>query len=114
MSVISPARTRPAPVNYDALNTSQQNLFDQLMDRADNTTSAAEYEALMAALIAITGITGVRYNEILKCACPACICGRIFDADDPDALVTEAPDGYNLGRLQCPDCADDHPRPVED
>ncbi|MEU6016926.1 hypothetical protein ABZ826_23615 [Streptomyces sp. NPDC047515] len=113
MSVITPARTHPATINYGDLNPGQQTLFDQLMEQADNTTSAAECDALMTALIAITGITGVRYNEILKCACP-CICGCIFDADDPDALVTEEPTGYNLGRLQCPDCADAHPRPIED
>ncbi|MEU3656485.1 hypothetical protein AB0E67_27490 [Streptomyces sp. NPDC032161] len=114
MSVISPARTHRTTVNYRDLTTNQQNLFDQLMSVADNTSSAAEYESLMAALIAITGITGVRYNEILKCACAACICDTIFDADAPDALVTDEPTEYNLGRLQCPDCADAHPRPIED
>ncbi|WP_329047021.1 hypothetical protein [Streptomyces sp. NBC_01422] len=102
-----------ATVNYTHLPTDTQNLFDQLMDQADNTASAAEYEALMASLIAITGVTGVRHGEILKCAC-GCDCPSIFDADAPDALVTEPADGYNLGRLQCPDCADDHPRPVQD
>lgn len=113
MSVISPARTHPA-INYGDLTADQQTRFNQLMGKADNTTSADEFEALMTALIAITGITGVRDNSILKCACSACYCDRIFDADAPDALVTEQPTGYNLGRLQCPDCADAHPRPVED
>ncbi|MEU8740557.1 hypothetical protein AB0K62_13435 [Streptomyces halstedii] len=103
-----------ATVNYDALPTGTQDLVDHLLTQADNTASANEYETLMASLIAITGITGVRHNDIRKCACPACYCDRIFDADDPDALVTEESNGYNLGRLQCPDCADDHPRPVED
>ncbi|MFJ3283349.1 hypothetical protein [Streptomyces halstedii] len=103
-----------ATVDYDTLPGRTQDLVDRLFAQADNTASAAEYEALMSSLIAITGITGVRDNEILKCACSACHCDTIFDADDPDALITEEATGYNLGRLQCPDCADAHPRPVED
>ncbi|WP_030756436.1 Flp family type IVb pilin [Streptomyces sp. NRRL F-5135] len=112
MSVISPARNT-STINYHHLPAPQQNLFDQLMAQADNTASAAEYEALMAALIAITGITGVRYNEILKCACP-CDCGCIFDADAPGLRTVEEPQGYNLGRLQCPTCTDEHPTPDAD
>ncbi|MEU5490286.1 hypothetical protein AB0G98_21425 [Streptomyces sp. NPDC020196] len=100
-------------VNYTHLPTGTQDLFDQLMEQADNTASNTEYTALMKALITVTGITGVRHGEILKCAC-ACDCPAIFDADAPDALVTEPATGYNLGRLQCPDCADDHPQPVTD
>lgn len=113
-AVMTHAPNRATTVNYNDLPTSVQDHFDQLMELADNSANAAEYEALMTALIAVTGITGVRYNEILKCACP-CTCTVIFDADDNNALVTEQTDvGYNLGRLQCPDCADDHPRPIED
>ncbi|MER8002983.1 hypothetical protein [Streptomyces sp. NPDC095613] len=113
MSVISPARNTHT-VDYDQLPTAQQNLFDQLMAQADNTASATEYEALMAALIAITGITGVRHNEILKCACPSCYCAQIFDADAPGLRTVEEPQGYNLGRLQCPSCTSDHPAPDAD
>ncbi|MFI6653252.1 hypothetical protein ACIBI8_37390 [Streptomyces sp. NPDC050529] len=111
-AVMTHTQNQPT-VNYTALPANTQDLFDQLMEQADNTANAAEYEALMTSLIAITGITGVRYNEILKCAC-GCDCPTVFDADTPGALVTEEATGYNLGRLQCPDCADDHPRPVED
>lgn len=103
-----------ATVNYTDLPERTQTHFDRLMELADQAANATEYDTLMTALIAVTGITGVRHNDIRKCACPACYCDRIFDADDPDALVTEESNGYNLGRLQCPDCADDHPRPVED
>ncbi|MGS2592082.1 hypothetical protein [Streptomyces hebeiensis] len=106
MSVISPART--TTVDYNTLPANTQSAFDRLMEQADHTANAAEYEALMTALIAITGITGVRYNEILKCACP-CDCGLIFDADAPGLHTVEDPQGYNLGRLQCPQCTDDHP-----
>ena len=106
--------THPTTVHYTDLPTATQDHFDHLMELADNTATATEYEALMAALITITGITGVRHNEILKCACPACDCDAIFDADTPGALVTEEDTGYNLGRLQCPDCTDEHPRPIED
>ena len=113
-AVMTHAPTR-ATVNYADLPTHVQNDFDKLMELADNAANATEYEALMTALIAVTGITGVRYNDILKCACTACYCDHIFDADDSNALVTEETGaGYNLGRLQCPDCADDHPRPIED
>lgn len=101
-------------VDYADLPTGTQDHIDLLLVLADNTASATEYEALMSSLIAITGITGVRDNDIRKCACSGCYCTRIFDADHPDALVTEEATGYNLGRLQCPDCADDHPRPIED
>ncbi len=101
-------------VNHTDLPTRSQHHFDRLMELADQAANATEYDALMTALIAITGITGVRHNEILKCAC-GCNCPTIFDADHPNALVTEQTDaGYNLGRLQCPDCADDHPQPVQD
>jgi len=112
MSVTTHARPRTT-INYTHLPTATQDLFDQLMELADNTANADEYTALMTSLIALTGITGVRDNEILKCAC-GCDCPVIFDADTPDALVTEPATGYNLGRLQCPDCADDHPQPVQD
>lgn len=112
-AVMTHAPTQPTAINYAALPLLTQTRFDQLMELADNAATATEYAALMTAAIAITGIRTPRHNEILLCACP-CTCGCIFDADDPDALVTEEPTGYNLGRLQCPDCADQHPRPVED
>ncbi|GAA3807864.1 hypothetical protein [Streptomyces chiangmaiensis] len=34
--------------------------------------------------------------------------GVIFNPADPDAHVIEEGDGYNLGRHQCPRCADQH------
>ena len=111
-AVMTHTRNQPT-VTYTDLPAHTQDQFDQLMQLADNTTSSAEYTALMKALITVTGITGVRHGEILKCAC-GCDCPVIFDADAPGALVTEEPTGYNLGRLQCPDCADDHPQPVQD
>jgi hypothetical protein len=112
-AVMTHAPTQPTTVNYTALPAHVQDRFDTLMSQADNTASANEFTTLMTAAIAITGIRTPQHNEILLCACP-CTCGCIFDADDPNALVTEKPTGYNLGRLQCPDCADAHPRPIED
>ena len=32
----------------------------------------------------------------------------VFDADQADAHVIEWTGGYNLGRVQCPTCADRH------
>ncbi|MFJ1827401.1 hypothetical protein [Streptomyces sp. NPDC088178] len=109
-AVMTHAHTQPTTVDYSTLSPGAQLLFDQLMEKADTSSSATEYEALMTAVIAITGIRRPRYNEIYKCACP-CTCPVIFDADAPDTRVIELADSYNLGRLQCPTCADQHPTP---
>lgn len=106
--------TLPAPtqtVDYNTLSPWQQHLFDQLMEQADNATIAVEYEQCMKLLVVLTGVRP-RYNDIRKCACD-CVCSLIFDADHRDAHVIEQTDGYNLGRLQCPNCADDHRAPTE-
>ncbi|WP_406740738.1 hypothetical protein [Streptomyces atratus] len=107
IAVMTHAPTQPTTVDYATLTPAAQDTFDRLMEQADITASATEYEALMTAAIAITGIGRPRYNEIFKCACP-CTCPVIFDADAPDAHVIEESGGYNLGRLQCPTCADQH------
>ncbi|MER5277726.1 hypothetical protein ABT025_18480 [Streptomyces sp. NPDC002809] len=104
----------PNSVSHSSLEQDRRDRFDKAMDEADNTADALTYHALMCVLIVFAGFTDPRVKEVLKCACQACYCDLIFDAEAPGALVTEAPTGYNLGRLQCPDCADDHPRPVED
>lgn len=106
--------TLPAPtqtVDYTTLHPAAQALFDQLMEQADNTANAVEYELCMKLLVALTGLRP-RYNDLRKCACD-CNCPTIFDADHRDAHIIEQTDGYNLGRLQCPACADDHRAPAE-
>jgi hypothetical protein len=90
--------------DYNALTTEARNSFDQLMVQADTARSNEDYLPPMKALAALVGLPA---GELRKCAC-SCVCGCIFDADDPDAHVIEESAGYNLGRHQCPTCADRH------
>ena len=96
------ARTRPTTADYNTLDTTLQDQFDALMEQAD-IAGPADYPVLMATLAVLTGITG----EIRKCGC-SCWCPVVFDANDSDAHVIEESGGYNLGRVQCPTCADRH------
>lgn len=103
MAVMTHARAR-TNADYNALTPAAQEHFDQLMEQADNARSNTEYLPLMTALAAIAGLP---QGEIRKCGC-SCWCPTIFDAEDPDAHVIEETGGYNLGRVQCPTCADRH------
>ncbi|MFE0207070.1 hypothetical protein [Streptomyces sp. NPDC058985] len=100
MTVTTHVSTRPE-ADYRTLSNDDQDRFDQLMERADHA-GPHDYQPLMDALAALTGITG----EIRKCAC-SCWCLVIFDADR-NGHVIEYGQGYNLGRHQCPWCADQH------
>ncbi|RSN39996.1 hypothetical protein DMH12_36185 [Streptomyces sp. WAC 04229] len=101
MAVITRARTS-TEANYRTLTPEEKDRFDQLMERADHA-GPHDYQPLMDALAVLTGVTG----EIRKCAC-SCTCPAIFDADNADVHVIEYGEGYNLGRHQCPWCADQH------
>ncbi|MFE6412624.1 hypothetical protein ACFVOR_37455 [Streptomyces sp. NPDC057837] len=90
--------------NYQALTKAQQERFDQLMEHADEARSNTEYLPLMTALAALAGLPA---GEIRKCGC-SCVCPVIFDANDDNTHVIEETGGYNLGRVQCPTCADWH------
>jgi len=103
MAVMTHAHAHPT-VNYTALPTAHQESFDYLMEEADVAGPAA-YPVLMAAIATLIGLP---QGEIRKCGC-SCVCGVIFDSNDPDAHVIEWTGGYNLGRVQCPTCADRHP-----
>lgn len=106
MAVMTHAHAR-TEADYTALDDTQQTKFDHLMDLADGTTDPGEYRAFMLGAAYIAGL-GIPYGgEIRKCAC-SCWCGVIFDANNADAHVIEESDGYNLGRVQCPACADRH------
>jgi hypothetical protein len=98
---MTPAPTR-TEADYYTLTPAQQDDFNALMEQAD-TAGPHDYPALMTALTLLTGIRG----EIRRCSC-SCVCGRIFDANTEGAHVIEDGDGYNLGRHQCPWCADQH------
>ncbi|MFE1451926.1 hypothetical protein [Streptomyces olivaceoviridis] len=93
--------------NYNALPAAAQDKFDHVMDLADNTADNGEYVALMLAAAALAGLDISYGAEIRKCGC-SCYCGTVFDPADPDAHVIEESGGFNLGRVQCPTCADWH------
>lgn len=97
------ASARPE-ADYRNLTAAQQQRFDELMEQADHARSNLDYLPLMQAL---AGLTGLPTGEIRKCGC-SCYCDCIFDAEDPDAHVIEESKGFNLGRVQCPTCADEH------
>lgn len=107
MAVMTHAPARLDTADYTALTLTAQDKFDQVMDIADDTSDNGEFIALMLAAASLAGLD-IRYGgEIRKCGC-SCWCGVIFNPADPDAHVIEQGDGYNLGRHQCPTCADHH------
>lgn len=106
MAVMTHAFAR-SEADYNTLTPSAQDRFDQVMDLADNTADNGEFTALMLAAAALAGLHIPYGAEIRKCGC-SCYCGTVFDPADPDAHVIEESGGYNLGRHQCPTCADDH------
>lgn len=98
-----------ATVNYNALPASAQEVFDDYMEQADNARTNDDYRHAMTCAALTAGITLPADGEIALCACPNCWdCGRIFNANDPDAHPFGQSDGYNLGRIQCPNCTDAH------
>lgn len=107
MAVMTHARVHPSTADYTTLTTAQQDKFDQVMDRADDTADNGEYTALMLAAAHIAGLDIPYGAEIRKCGC-SCYCGTVFNPADPDAHVIEHGEDYNLGRHQCPTCADHH------
>ena len=102
MAVITHAYAR-LEADYNTLTTAAQDKFDRLMEQADDAVPG-EYEHVMGRIADLVGLPEV---DIRKCGC-SCWCPVIFDANDPDAHVIEYGEGYNLGRHQCPTCADRH------
>ena len=102
MAAITHALTRPE-TDYTALPTVIQDEFDRLMEEADEA-GPHDYAPLMGQVALLTGLPK---GDIRKCGC-SCYCGRIFDANTPDAHVIEHGENFNLGRHQCPTCADHH------
>ncbi|MFG2359447.1 hypothetical protein [Streptomyces sp. NPDC048521] len=93
--------------DYSSLTPAAQDRFDHVMDRADNTADNGEFTALMLAAASLAGLDIPYGAEVRKCGC-SCYCGTVFDPADPDAHVIEQSAGFNLGRHQCPTCADRH------
>jgi hypothetical protein len=110
VAVITHARPRPE-ADYQALPGPIQNAFDALMEQADTAGTTDHFLTLMARAASLIGMPLPASGDIRRCAC-SCVCPVIFDAEDPDAHVIEWSDGYNLGRIQCPTCADRHPETV--
>lgn len=103
MAVMTHARNQAAEADYNQLTPAQQERFDRLMRHAD-TAGPVDYPHLMGR---IADLVALPEGDLRKCAC-SCWCPVIFDANDPDTHVIEHGDGYNLGRVQCPTCADEH------
>jgi hypothetical protein len=105
MAVMTHARVRlePGTADYNSLTVEEQGKFDELMERADGA-GASDYPGLMEAVAILVGLPD---GDLRKCAC-SCWCPVVFDSNNPDAHVIEHGEGYNLGRHQCPTCADRH------
>lgn len=115
MAVITHARPS-LEADYNTLSTSDQDRFDQLMERAD-TAGPHDYQPLMDTLAVLTGLVPAR--DIARCSClydaGGCGCSAIFDSNALGVVVTATNDpGCNLSQLQCPTCGHDHPRPITD
>jgi hypothetical protein len=93
--------------DYNALPAPVQDAFDQLMEEADSAGTHQHFFDTMARAACLIGMILPTSGDIRRCGC-SCVCGCIFDAEDPDAHVIEETGGYNLGRVQCPTCADRH------
>ncbi|MFF7335372.1 hypothetical protein [Streptomyces sp. NPDC008150] len=108
MAVLTHTQNRPAttPAHYDTR-------LDQLLEAADE---APNDDAFLAAMTRIAGLVGQPLpasGYLAHCACScygAARCETWFDATAPGTRVIENADaGYNLARIQCPWCADQHP-----
>lgn len=110
MALMTHARNAPSSGDYRLLTPAQRNEFDRLTAAADNAGTDDHYRLLMVDIANITGITLPTSGDIRRCGCLTCwACPTLFDAEHPDAHVTEDADpGYNLARIQCPACADEH------
>lgn len=105
--------TLPIAADYTALAPHQRDRFTDLMDEADKTASGRAYHDLMGEAAKTAGMAVPDSRDIALCDClnDGCGCGAIFDSHTRGVhVVANADDGYNLSRLQCPDCAHDHPR----
>ena len=94
-------------VDYNALTLSQQHQLDELLHQADTAGTLDHFTTAMAAATRAAGLT-TPSGEITKCACTHCYCLRLFDPQDPEAHAFGEPTSHNLGRQQCPRCADEH------
>jgi hypothetical protein len=116
-AVISHAHQQ-GTADYQHLTPHQQHQFDQLLEHADNVIDAGVFNTLMATAADLAGITTSHDGKprmVVRCACTWCdTCTTVFDTSLPGLRRAGDSDSYNLPLLQCPNCADAHPAPVED
>ena len=113
MAVMTHAPNLPAAADYTGLTDTQRHQFTDWLDAADNAGIGDAYQDAMAKAARAAGIAVPDSYDIALCDClnDGCGCGAIFDSTLPGVHVVAGSDpGYNLSRLQCPDCAHDHPR----
>ncbi|MEW2402213.1 hypothetical protein [Streptomyces sp. NPDC046862] len=106
MAVMTHASAR-LEADYYALTKAQQQDFQRLMEEADEAGTTDHFLDVMRRAARAIGMPLPASGDIRRCAC-SCVCGCIFDAEDPDAHVIEQSKGFNLGRVQCPTCTDRH------
>ncbi|MET7713742.1 hypothetical protein [Streptomyces sp. NPDC005407] len=112
MSVISPARALPAEIHLHQLPEHIHTQFDQLMDRADQHAERHELSASALLHTQAAQLIGIRLpdsGELTRCTCQGCYCTCAFDAAQARTYL----DG-TIEFVQCPGCADDHPRTEDD
>ncbi len=108
----NPHLTLPAAAHYRRLAHNLQNAFDQHIEVADNAITAATFDDAMDNAAEAAGIAAPAGHTIARCDDyeHGCGCDLIFDAALPGIRVVAPAHRGNLDRLQCPDCAHDHPR----
>ncbi|MCX4885942.1 hypothetical protein [Streptomyces sp. NBC_00847] len=109
--------TFPVAAHYSTFNRAVQGTFDKHMEDADAATNDGSYYMAMIRAAQTFGIAIPATYDIALCDClnNGCGCDLVFDSHLPGVVVTANADpGFNLSRLQCPDCAHDHGRPIED
>lgn len=124
MAVMTHARTRtiqqvtlPIAADYTALPQHLRDKLSDLLEKADAAGTGDDYHQAMRDACHAIGIAVPARQDIAICDClnDGCGCGAIFDSHLDGVIVTaDADPGYNLSRLQCPDCGHDHPRPTTD
>ena len=121
MAVITHAPTQftslPIAGDYTALPPHIRDQFSDLLEQADTAATGDAYHDAMRRACRTIGIAVPARQDIAVCDClyDGCGCGAIFDSHQHGVVVTATNDpGYNLSRLQCPDCGNDHPRPITD
>lgn len=112
-----PSISLPIAGDYTALPEPIRARFSDLLEQADTAQTGDAYHDAMRRACHTIGIAVPARQDIALCDClnDGCGCGAIFDSHLTGVVITANADpGYNLSRLQCPDCGHDHPRPIAD